>query len=120
MHLVFLGALDNALLNGSMPNKRAHAALVNVYLKQAMDTYLGNNTGNDSLVVSPGIGTLLREARGIDPEAYTEWVATVAAELVLDPAGYSRNGYTVPWESVSQPFLVRVWQKDDDIAHSPF
>ena len=120
MHLEFSGVLHESLINANMPNKRAHAALVNVHLKSALDAYMANGSTTNGLMVSPVIHGLLREANGLDPVAYAEWVATVSGELVLEPKKYAEKGYTVPWEGVSQPFLIKVWQKDDHLAGSPF
>ena len=118
MHLNLGGDLQNALLTEGMPNKRAHAALVNVYLKTAMDEYLANNRPSRNLTVSPAIGGLLKEASGLDNDAYVIWVATVAAELVLDPKKYASDGYVIPWDGISLPFLLRVWEKGDPTIES--
>ncbi len=77
-----------------------------------MDHYLDEAVTNQ-LAISPNVSALLKEARGLDGQGYLVWVATVASELILHPAGYAENGYMVPWEDVSEPFLRRVWQKGD-------
>ena len=114
MHLKFGGELANALLNENLPNQRAHAALVNVHLKQAMDQYLATNNNSGLMTVNPAISGLLNAASSLDNGAYAEWVATVAGELVRDPKRYSEQGYTIPWKDISEPFLIRVWKKGDE------
>ncbi len=113
MHLKFGGQLKVALLIGeSLPNKRAHAALVNAWLKPAMDNYT-NNGDNESLTVTPEIFNFLKEARGLRPRNYHIWVSTVAGELVTDPERYAEEGYTVPWNGISDTFLEGVWTAND-------
>ena len=114
MHLKFGAELALALLNRNLPNKRAHAALVNLYLKQAMDHYLSTNINSGLMSVTPAISGLLNQAAAMDSNSYMEWVATMAGELVTDPDQYVQHGYTVPWEGISEPFLVRVWKQGDE------
>ena len=100
MHLRFDGALKNVLLHEGLPNKRVHSALLNVGLQMHMDQLIGGAVVN-ALTVSPNVSALLKEARVLDGLAYHVWVATVASELVLNPAKYAEEDYTVPWEGVS-------------------
>ena len=112
MHIKFDGMLRSALAATLLPNKRAHAALVNSYLKPAMDEYLESGA-SPLLTVTPAIHGLLNEARGLSDRRYQLWVATIAGELVLDPQKYMENGYTVPWGDVGAPFLQSAWRVDD-------
>lgn len=114
MRLEFGGALKDAVLNKNLPNKRAHAALVNVYLKAATDSYMTSNQRSGHLNVTPPIAGLLREATGLDPAAYEEWIATVSAEILMNPEEHAQKGYVVPWDGVTQHFLQRVWEKGDN------
>ena len=112
MHIKFDGTLKSVLLANAPPNQRAHAALVNSYLKPAMDEYLASGS-SPLLTVTPGIHGLLNEARGLHDSRYQMWVAVIAGELVLDPQAYAENGYTVPWREVSAPFLRGAWTVND-------
>ena len=112
LHLKFEGPLKNTLILEGLQNERVHAALLNVWLQRQMNYYIDNTVTNE-LTVSANVSALVKEARDLDPEGYHIWVATVASELVLDCAKYAEDGYTIPWEGVSEPFLRSVWQKGD-------
>ena len=111
MHLMFSGQLKHTLLNGIMLNKPAHAALINVPLKQSMDASIIGQQSD--LTVTPAIHGMVNEAQARGKEAYEIWVAQIAGELVHKPEHYAEHGFTVPWEEISQPFLKSIWTKDD-------
>ena len=94
MHLMFDGQIKNALLNGTILNKPAHAALINVPLKQSMDASIIGQRSD--LTVTPAIHGMVKEAEAQGKEAYEVWVAQIAGELVHKPQYYAEHGFTVP------------------------